>query len=499
MNKLKSISESNLFLTLAPIFLFFFCYLILNWSSIFTSCDEVGDLASNSLAVTRALNFEQLHGPYSRFNFFHPGPLLFYLYGVAEFFGSWFGISPYGSHNLGQIILNLLFISGSVYILSKNGSKIAAVLFFLAVLWALRPLGENILQFTWGPAATICPVIFFLVSGCSIYRGSGNPLPWHWAAASLAVQSHVGAAAVILPLELIILGGFIANRGFWKTNKNIFIFSILLLLILNLPILLDLFENGNRSNLFQLFKFFSNQHRGHDVIESVSLISPFFLNPLGLTNAALVPIFFALALLTTRRNHFLRVLFGLILAGYILSIFAGMRIVGRLHPHVIWYEAGIAATFWGALVVALASWLSNLFMTQHSGVNKIFASCVGLFLIVYCYFNFRFPISPLCTNEPTQLVSWINPKNDSVIKIHIERGGSWSLATGLALKLQRNGHSFCIDKSWQFIFGFNQVCTGNSSKHIRNLHFLSPKNAPDPEFPYQNISHGFIAEFPPAP
>ncbi len=473
MRKLQAITASNLFLTIAPIFLFFLCYLIFNWNSILTNCDEVGDLASNGLSITRAMNFEQIHGPYSRFNFFHPGPLLFYLYGVAEVIGSWIGISPYGSHNLGQLGLNLAFLLGSVLILSQNGSRVSAVLFFLAALWTINPLGENILQFTWGPAATIGPVIFFLVSGTSIYRGLGTQLPWHWAAASLAMQSHIGTAAILLPLELIILSGFIANRGIWRTNRNIFIFSLPFLLILNLPIVIDLFTSGSQSNLVRLFEFFTDHKRGHEVIESVSLISSFFLNPLGLNYAPLVPICFAVALLFTRRNHFLRVLLGLTLAGYVLSIFAGMRIVGRLHPHVIWYEAGIAATFWGALLVAIVSWLGNLFMAQNAGVNKIFMGGIALLLVIYSYTEFRFPISPLCTSEPAEIVKWIKPNQDSTIKIHIDRGGSWSLATGLALKLQRSGYNFCIDKQWRFLFGLNKVC--HKSSQLRTVTFVSSK------------------------
>ena len=70
----------------------------------------VGDMAVTELDTQHALHFTQSTGPYSRFGFCHPGPLLFYL--LAPFY--WIGDYSQAGLCLGAVLLNL---AGAVAIL----------------------------------------------------------------------------------------------------------------------------------------------------------------------------------------------------------------------------------------------------------------------------------------------------------------------------------------------------------------------------------------------
>ena len=45
---------------------------------------EWWDSAANSLSILRAKHFAQLYGPYSRFEFYHPNPAIFYFQALGE-------------------------------------------------------------------------------------------------------------------------------------------------------------------------------------------------------------------------------------------------------------------------------------------------------------------------------------------------------------------------------------------------------------------------------
>ena len=71
---------------------------------------ERGDQAANALQIERARSFDELLGPYSRFEFHHLGPITFYYLAASEILFFW--VPTYlGKHLLAQFVVNLLWLA----------------------------------------------------------------------------------------------------------------------------------------------------------------------------------------------------------------------------------------------------------------------------------------------------------------------------------------------------------------------------------------------------
>ena len=152
-----------------------------------------GDWAVLNLRVEDVGRLTPFVGPYSRFGWNHPGPLLYWVLAV-----------PY--HLLGGRPVALLAATGLV-----NAAAVAAT---LAVAWRRgglpllvasgaaigllsQAIGPALLRDPWNPYVTILPLALFAFLAWSVAEGD----QWMWPAAiavgSFLVQSHVGYAVMV--------------------------------------------------------------------------------------------------------------------------------------------------------------------------------------------------------------------------------------------------------------------------------------------------------------
>jgi hypothetical protein len=193
-------------------------------------------------------------GPYSRFGWNHPGPLLFYLLAIPyRLFGS------EGSGLLaGALMINASALACSVWIFWRRG-RLAGVACGALVLFALvRALGADFLEDPWNPYVVVIPVFTMFLLAWSVADGDHWFLPLLAFVASFVTQTHVS----LLPASIACVafaGAFViadARRGEAHRLGRVAIVSALVAAIAWLPPLVDQFRGGG--NLGDIWEFWTS-------------------------------------------------------------------------------------------------------------------------------------------------------------------------------------------------------------------------------------------------
>lgn len=151
-----------------------------------------GDWAVLALRVRDVGASSPLVGPYSRYGWNHPGPMLY-----------WVLAGPY--HLLGQRPVDLLFGTALLNAVSMAGTAVLAwrrgrlpLLLLTGGVLALlaRGLGPEVLRDPWNPYITLLPMALFAFLMWSVAEGERWPIPVGVVVGSFLVQSHVGYAVL---------------------------------------------------------------------------------------------------------------------------------------------------------------------------------------------------------------------------------------------------------------------------------------------------------------
>jgi hypothetical protein len=165
-----------------------------------------GDLAVEEMATLEAAHGERRLGPWSRYDFFQPGPAVFYLlapaYAVSGFRAS--GLS------VGCFLLSWLCIVALVSLCSlwlERWSGLVLMLpMLVAVLGYLRT-GESHLFFNWwNNSMIVLPLAVLLLLGAAVSSGRARALPWLVGVASFIVQTQMAALPTVLAVTVVSLG-----------------------------------------------------------------------------------------------------------------------------------------------------------------------------------------------------------------------------------------------------------------------------------------------------
>ena len=172
------------------------------WKAATLDWKAAGDLSVIRLrALDVGTSNTPLVGPYSRFQWNHPGPSLSFAFAPwARLFGnSGVGIL------IGAFVANLAAMFGAAWV-ARRSSK---VLFFLTsiVLAAFVLLAQSGELFNpWNPFVVVLPLFAALIAAWATFRGDRVAAVVLVIAASFAIQGHIGAAPLGV-LALLIGGG----------------------------------------------------------------------------------------------------------------------------------------------------------------------------------------------------------------------------------------------------------------------------------------------------
>jgi hypothetical protein len=162
---------------------------------------RVGDVGADSPLV----------GPYSRYGWNHPGPMLY-----------WALAGPY--HLLGQQPVDLLFgtallngiaMAGTAALAWRRGRLPLLLLTALALALLAHGLGPEVLRDPWNPYITLAPMALFAFLMWSVADGERWPIPVSVLVGSFLVQSHIGYAVMVgaLAATTVVLVTLEARRG----------------------------------------------------------------------------------------------------------------------------------------------------------------------------------------------------------------------------------------------------------------------------------------------
>lgn len=156
------------------------------------------DLATSDWALTELRirdvggSNTPLTGPYSRYDWYHPGPLLFWLLAPVYRLG---GASA-GSMHAAAAVLNAAVVVGACVLARRLGGRPLLVVTGLVLTLATIG-GASEYADPWNPYLTVLPLVLFLLAAAAVAAGDPWALPVAVGSGSFVVQSHVGHAVVV--------------------------------------------------------------------------------------------------------------------------------------------------------------------------------------------------------------------------------------------------------------------------------------------------------------
>jgi hypothetical protein len=329
--------------------------------------------------------FEQLPllGPYSRFGWFHPGPLLYFVLAPIYWLtgGSGTGLA------LAALVVNAAAVVGILLLARRRGGLGLLVLTAVVLSLFLGGLGPAFLRDVWNPFVTVLPFFLLVFLAWTTSCGDRWAIPVSAVVASFIVQSHVGYA---LPVGVLVAGGLVgilvhervgrratdtgtdaAANGSGRPRSLGWIPTIVItagvLAVTWLPAVVQQVdrEPGNLTDLARFFRDHgSEQSVGtawHVVVTQLGLWPDWLrgttdLNVIGALDTSSSPVPFVLVALViatavawrTRRRDALAL--DLLVLALVGSMFAATtRIVGEVYPYLVeWTKVG-GAIAWVAI------------------------------------------------------------------------------------------------------------------------------------------------------
>jgi hypothetical protein len=231
------------------------------WFSVGDSYLPTVDWALFELQTRDALRHGVFVGPYSRFGFNHPGPLLFYvLAGPYKLLGS-----RSISMHIAALAVNAATIATIGWVAFRRGRLPIVLTVIVPVGLLTHALGADLLRNPWNPYLPVLPLLLVLLLAWSVAVGDLWMLPIAIAVASFAIQSHVGLALESLALLAVAGVGVIvqgvrtpgADRAaWWRRLAKVSGVSAVVFVVLWLPVGYGTFVKGD-GNIRRLFDFFT--------------------------------------------------------------------------------------------------------------------------------------------------------------------------------------------------------------------------------------------------
>lgn len=333
-----------------------------------------GDLALFELTVRDVGHHAVLVGAYSRFGWWHPGPLEFYLLAVPyRIAGEWSG-----GLTLGALLLNAASIVGIAYVAHRRGGRRLVLWALLVTMLLVRTFGTSAVRNPWNPYVTVLPCLLVIMLGWSLVEGDRWSAPLFVATGTFLVQAHVEYAPLVGMLGVVGLAVLVGRElrlrgraGLRPLGVALGV-SLAVGIALWVPPVVDQLTH-RPGNLGVLIRFFREHHPGHSGSVAYHVIArelswrPNWLvhwGPIKVTSGeidtthtplplALVAIAVALVL-SWRRAPSARNLLLVVVASWAVAFVSVTHVVGPLYAYLLRWLDALGAVTW--LAVGWALW-----------------------------------------------------------------------------------------------------------------------------------------------
>ncbi|MGE0461469.1 MAG: hypothetical protein AB7Q16_08880 [Vicinamibacterales bacterium] len=417
---------------------------------------EVGDEAAYGLQVERAKQFRELVGPYSRFDFNHPGPVASYYYAFTEpLLTPW--PSPMGRHHVAQLLLNaafLLMALHAIYVLSPRKSDTLLLAAALLFVLARSDLDADYLSKIWPPYLLIFPAVTLVTTMAGVAMGRLTLILPAALASIYMVHNHVSAATIVAPFWLVAgtLGVVARSKRpdarLTSVERMALGGAFVAVLVAAVPPLVDEWRH-TPGNLSRLWAFFSSRPgASHGWGESLAFVGAFVARPIwpgaGHPERVLA-VLMLVATLAAMVGPCCRRLLALQWLGVALLVFGATRVVGPLLDHVMLFTVAFVAL---GLFLALAGLRLGRPLVAWPLVVVAAGMAVGAGAVR----------EEAAAPQPTEaLLQAIDPQPGRTYELVWEEEGphheQWSMAASLALMMTRRGLAVCTPPAWWVMFG----------------------------------------------
>ncbi|MGH9011008.1 MAG: hypothetical protein ACRDYF_14335 [Acidimicrobiia bacterium] len=440
--------------------------------------DFFGDEAILESAVRHV--GEQLVGPYSRFGFHQPGAAYYYL--QAPFYRLP-GASA-AALFLGAYCINLGAALGCVLVVRRFFGESAARWAAVVVGALLLCLTPRLVADAWNPYVLALPVLFTMV-----LAGAGTRSPAAAGGAivvgSYVVQTHVAAAATLA--AVFATAALVAALHRLRTRPQSptgappsrsasvrrWAAPAATIVVLALMWAPPLIEQATRSpgNLTKLTRFFRAMHpefdRGidHGVDHTAGQVAAqLTVLPFGHDREAkpaeTVKVLLAVLGMAAgigvaaagwrRRETVIASLGAMSVVGPLVAIWSGTRIVGEIFPYLLLWTSSLLLP--GAIAAGA------LFLPPRRpgrALAGIAAGVVGFGLLLTMA---RHPLRPYPSVTDVAAAAslaepWLASRGVAHVRIGIAGHDRWPLASGIAVRLEKDGFTSTVDQGWTSLFG----------------------------------------------
>lgn len=449
-----------------------------------------GDFATIELQIRDVFRHPVLIGLFSREEWHHPGPALYYVL-VGPY--RWFGSSG-AAVDVGALLVNGAAVVAMAWLARRHGGTALMLCTLVGTSAVIHALGADFLRSPWNPSITVLPFgVMLLLCWCACC-GDTWALPAAAGVASFLVQTHVGYVPLTLPFLVVSAATMVwsawLDDGEQRAVVRSFSVTAAVVFVLWLPPIIDQIANSP-GNLRRVIEYFTNpENKPHPLAQGWRIVTgEFALRPEWLYGQASVGItmgehpyalsapapwlavpFVGVAVFLARRGSAAaRWLVVTLLVAIVAGIFSVTRTVGLLSAYRLQWTWVIAMLAMVVVVWTVWTQLTERWPWVHSRV-LVPAAIAGLvaFTVPNTVDALRAGTPVPALNKAmrplnTQLLAQI-PAGPGVVLVRHADDTLWR--PGVVLALERHGIPVRVDTDRLHLLGDHRLYRGEPIRAV---------------------------------
>jgi hypothetical protein len=436
------------------------------WFGVGTDYLPTVDWALFELQTRDAIDHGVLVGPYSRYGWNHPGPMLFYALAVPY---KLLGSRSISMH-IAALAVNAAALTTIGWVAWRRGRLAMVVIVLVPVALLTRSLGADLLRDPWNPYLPVLSLLLLMLLVWSIAVDDIWMAPIAILVGSFTIQSHVGLALETVALLLVAVTAVVARglrttpdgrRAYWVRVGKATGVAVAVFAVLWAPVAYGTFVK-NDGNLDKIFRFFTEGRESAGLTTGLEVLGlqwgpkPEWLTGARgfgvLGNAYLEPNWWAAVwlvlgvatvVLAVRRRAADTIWFAVVTAvGLVAGLIAVSNVIGIPYPYLFRWTWVLGAAL--GILVMQGVWLlvptARRATVLHIAV-PVAVLGLGVITVVETvdaidagtpYANAQDRERVITSEVLAEL-----PPGDGPVKIDTSQGGV--IAPGIALQLERRG------------------------------------------------------------